>query len=108
MYIFLLFACISYCLHFALYFILSIFCFLKRFDQLWKGAIVSIVYVCMFMYIFVRVLISTVLPDVQIKGTCKFICIYIHIKQTAKSYYIGKDNILNSRYLINVICVGRS
>ena len=42
--IFLLFACIS-CLHFCLVFYSIHFCFVKRFDQLWKGAIVSIVYV---------------------------------------------------------------
>ena len=43
------FACIS-CLHFCLVFYSIYFCIVKRFDQLWKGAIVSIVYVCMYVY----------------------------------------------------------
>ena len=48
-----IFACIS-CLQFALYFYSIYFCIVKRFDQLWKGAIVSIVYVCLYADIFLN------------------------------------------------------
>ena len=43
----------DFCLYFLFTFCLvfySIFSFVKRFDQLWKGAIVSIVYVCMYVW----------------------------------------------------------
>ena len=45
----------AFCLYFLFAFCLVFnsiyFCFVKRFDQLWKGAIVSIVYVCLSMYL---------------------------------------------------------
>ena len=39
--------CLYFLFAFCLVFYSIYFCFIKRFDQLWKGAIVSIVYVCM-------------------------------------------------------------
>ena len=41
--------CLYFLFTFCLVFYSIYFCFVKRFDQLWKGAIVSIVYVCMYV-----------------------------------------------------------
>ena len=57
---YIIFFCDMYIFAFCLYFLFAFclvfysiyFCFVKRFDQLWKGAIVSIVYVYVMLFSF--------------------------------------------------------